>query len=410
MSEIPHLPPILSLVTGSARDPAPLIAQLREEEPVCWIPGVDGWLVTRHEDVWRLFADERLTADPRAYERYKPPSAPGAARWLAEMPFRSTPSDPLSPGRRLVSAALTPRAVARIEERIREVVEQFAAPLRERHDVVDLMGEFTAPVTTAVIGRMLGVPPKGDDEIRFRQLARLAAKGIRPFLSDEQRYESESATVEIAEYVLRLVEERRQEPREDLISDLVSASTAAATPASDEEIARVVGALIAPGTGTPGVAGARALRSLLLHPEQLSLLRQERSLLANAVDELLRYDSGLTLMPRYVLEDFPLRNQLLKRGQLVALSLVGANRDPRVFPHPDELDLRRDTSEAVSFGHGPHYCPGANVARAELRSMIEAALDFVPLNARLLEEQVRWSSSGFMGQIKSLPVDFAAPS
>ena len=409
MSQSFPLPPILSLVTGSARDPAPVIAQLREEDPVCWIPGIDGWLVTRHEDVWRLFADERLTADPRAYDRYKPPSAPGAARWLTEMPFRSTPSDPLSPGRRLVSAALTPRAIARIEQRIREVVEQFAAPLRERHDVVDLMGEFTAPVTTAVIGRMLGVPPKGDDETRFRQLARRVAKGIRPFLSDAQRHESESATVELAEYVLRLVEERRQEPREDLISDLVSAPTAA-TPASNDEIARVVGALIAPGTGTPSVAGARALRSLFLHPEQFSLLRRERSLLANAVEELLRYDSGLTLMPRYVLEDFPLRSQTLKRGQLVALSLVGANRDPRVFRDPEKLDLRRDTSEAVSFGHGSHYCPGANIARAELRSMIEAALDFIPANARLLEDQVRWSSSGFMGQIKSLPVDFAAAS
>jgi cytochrome P450 len=409
MTQTFQLPPVLSLVTGSARDPAPVIAQLREENPVCWIPGVDGWLVTRHEDVRQLFADERLTADPRAYERYTPPSVPGTARWLTEMPFRSTPSDPLSPGRRLVSAALTPRAIARIEQRIREVVEQFAAPLRERHDVVDLMGEFTAPVTTAVIGRMLGVPPKGDDEIRFRQLARRVAKGIRPFLSDEQRRASESATVELAEYVLHLVEERRQGPREDLISDLVSASRAA-TPASNDEIVRVVGALIAPGTGTPSVACARALRSLLLHPGQFSLLRCERSLLANAVDELLRYDSGLTLMPRYVLEEFALRNQTLQRGQLVALSLVGANRDPRVFPNPDKLDLRRDVSEALSFGHGPHYCPGANVARAELRSMIEAALDFIPLNARLLEDQVRWSSSGFMGQIKSLPVDFAAPS
>ncbi len=406
MSEVSELAPVLSLITGAARDPAPTIAQLREENPVCWVPGVEAWLVTRHDDVRKLFADPRVTADPRAYERYTPPAASGAARWLTEMPFRSTPSDPLSPGRRLVSAALTPRAVARIEARIDEVVQQFAAPLRARRDVVDLMGEFTAPVTTAVIGGMLGIPPKGDDEIRFRQLARRAAKGIRPFLSDEQRHESEEATVEIAEYVLRLVEERREAPREDLISDLVSASGTAA-PASNDDIVRVVGALIAPGTGTPSVACARALRSLLLHPAQLSLLRRERSLLANAVDELLRFDSGMTLMPRYVLEEFALRNRTLARGQLVALSLVGANRDPRVFPDPDTLDLRRDASEAMSFGHGPHYCPGANIARAELRSMIEAALDFLPLGARLLEDQVRWSSRGFLGQIKSLPVDFA---
>lgn len=407
MSDTPPSIAVSPLITGSTRDPAPTIAQLREEDPVCWLPGVDAWLVTRHEDVRFLFADSRLTADPRAYDRYKAPTAAGAARWLTEMPFRSTPSDPLSPGRRLVSAALTPRAIQRTEDRIREVVEQFAAPLRQRQDVVDLMGEFTAPVSTAVVGRMLGVPPKGEDEIRYRQLARRAAKGIRPFLSDEQRQESEAASVEIAEYVLRLVEARRETPREDLISDLVRASSAA-TAAGNEEIVRVVGALIAPGTGTPSVACARALRSLLLHPLQLSLLRSERSLLDNAVDELLRYDSGMTLMPRYVLEDFQLRNRTLKKGQLVALSLVGANRDPRVFPEPDALDIRRNTSEAMSFGHGPHYCPGANVARVELRSMVDAALDFLPPGARLLEDQIRWSSRGFLSQIKSLPVDFAA--
>ncbi len=403
MPGIPQPTAFPSLVTGSARDPAPVIAQLREQDPVCWLPGVDAWLVTRHEDVRLLFADSRLTTDPRAHERYKAPSVSGAARWLAEMPFRSTPSDPLSPGRRLVLAALTPRAIERTEQRIREVVEQFAAPLRGRNDVVDLMGEFAAPVSTAVIGRILGVPPKGEDEIRFRLLARRIAKGIRPFLSDAQRRETESATVEIAEYVLRLVEERRQGPREDMISDLLSAASA-----SNEEIARVVGALIAPGTGTPGVACARALRSLLLHPVQLSHLRSDRSLLANAVGELLRYDSGLTVFPRYVLEDFELRSRTLKKGQLVALSLLGANRDPRVFPDPDALDLRRDTSEALSFGHGPHYCPGVNVALVELRLMLDAALDVLPPNARLLEDQIRWSSSGFMGQIKSLPVDFAA--
>lgn len=407
MPEILEPTTVLSLITGSARDQVPIIAQLREQDPVCWLPGFDAWLVTRHEDVRLLFADWRLTTDPRAYERYKTPTVAGAARWLGEMPFRSTPADPLSPGRRLVLAALTPRAVERTEARIREVVEQFAAPLRGRNDVVDLMGEFASPVATAVIGRMLGIPPKGDDEIRFRRLARKAARGIRPFLSDQQSQETESASVEIAEYVLGLVEERRQTPREDMISDLLTVSSTA-TQGSNEEIVRIVSALVSAGTGTPGVACARALRALLLHPDQLSLLRSERSLLANAVEELLRYDSGLSLMPRYVLEDFELRGRSLKKGQLVALSLTGANHDPRVFPDdPDRLDLRRDTREALSFGHGPHFCTGANVARVELRLMLDAALDLLPPNARLLEDQIRWSSRGFLSQIKSLPVDFA---
>ncbi len=396
------------LITGAARDPAPITAQLREQDPVYWVPGLDTWLITRHEDVRLLFADSRLTTDPRAYERYKAPTVAGAERWLTEMPFRSTPSDQQSLGQRLVLAALTPRAIERTQDRIREVVEQFAAPLRGRRDVVDLMGEFTAPVSTTVIGRILGVPPKGGDEAQFRLLARRAAQIIRPFLSDEKRQRMETATVEIAEYVLRLVEERRRTPGDDMISDLLNASGANAH-SSDEEIIRVIIVLISAGHLTMGVACARALRSLLLHPSQLSLLRKERSLLSNAVDELLRYDGGFILMYRYVLEEFEFRGQRLKKGQFVALSLMGANRDPRVFPDPDRLDIQRDTREAVSFGYGPHYCPGANMAHAGLRMMLDAALDLLPPNACLLEDQIHWSSKkGLLSQIKSLPVDFGA--
>jgi hypothetical protein len=150
MAEIVEPTAIFSLITGSARDPVPIIAQLREHDPVCWLPGFEAWLVTRHEDVRLLFVDPRVTSDPRAYEGYTAPTVPGAERWLTEMPFRSTPSNPESLGRRLVMAALTPRAAERAAARIREVVDQFAAPLRSRRDVVDLRGEFAAPVSPSM--------------------------------------------------------------------------------------------------------------------------------------------------------------------------------------------------------------------------------------------------------------------
>lgn len=394
-----------SLAGGPSQDPAPFIAELRERDPVCWIPGLDAWLVTRHEDVRTLFADERVTADPRVFERYQQPSGERARRWLSEMPFRSTPSDPGNLGRRLVSAALTPRAVTRMQRRVQEVVAQYAAPLRERRDVVDLVGDFTAPVAATVIGRILGIPPKDDDRELFRRLAISATRSINPILSEKKRLENERASVEMCEYVVRLVEERRAKPREDLISDLVNASRGD-SPATDDDITRVVGGLVSAGTGTTSIAAARALRTLLRHPDQLAMLRDERSLLPDAVQELMRYDSGLLVMPRYVEQDFELRGRALKKGQLVALSMMGANRDPRVFDEPDVLDLRRDTKNALSFGYGPHFCIGSNIARAELRLMLDAALDFLPEGARLLEDRIRWSSRGMMSQIRELPVDF----
>jgi cytochrome P450 len=395
------------LITGTAQDPVAFVAKLRDEDPVFWIPYYEAWLVTRHDDVRALFADARVTTDARAYERHIPSGIAGAARWLGAMPFRSMQSDPQSVPRRLAMGVLTPRAVERTEERIREVVEQCAAPLRSRSDVVDLMTEFTTPISTMAIGRILGVPPKGADEIRFRQLAVKATRGIRPFLSDEKRLKSERSAVEMCEYVSELVRERRREPADDMISDLLGASRATSSDEIDD-VVRIVAALVSAGTGTVGTACARALRTLLLHPAQLCQLRSDRSLLPNAVDELLRYDSGLAVVPRYALEDFELRGRAIKKGQLVAPCILAANRDPDVFTDPDRLDLGRDCRQALSFGYGPHYCTGTGIARIEMRLMLDAALDFLPPRARLLTDQIRWSARGMMAQIRSLPVDFGA--
>jgi cytochrome P450 len=399
------LPDALSLIAGPRREAGPLIADLREREPVCWIPGLDAWVVTRHEDVHSLCLDPRVTADSCAHEHYRAPTDAKAARWLSAIPFRATPADPESLGRRLVSWTLTPRAIERTEHRIREVVEEFAAALRRRDDVVDLLGEYTVPVAATVIGRLLGIPHEGEAEIHFRKLACAATRTIRPFLSAQKREKAERAGVEIAEYLLDLVEKRRETLREGIISDLVAAA-GADEHSADEDIVRVVGALVSTGTGTSGNAGARGLMSLLRHPDQLDLLRQDRALLPNAIEELLRYDSGLVAMARYVVEDFELRGKTLKKGQLVILSLTGANRDPRVFPDPERIDLQRDTRQSLAFGYGPHYCLGVNVARVELHLMLDAALDFLPRKARLLEDQIRWGSKGLLSQLKSLPVDF----
>ena len=399
-----ELPDLLTVFGGPRTDLGPLIADLREREPVCWIPGLDAWVVTRHEDVRLLCVDPRLTADACAHEHYHAPTDAKAVRWLSAIPFRATPADPESLGRRLVYRTLTPRATERTRHRIQEVVEEFAAPLRPRDDVVDLVREFTKPVSVTVIGRLLGIPREGEADIHFRKLPR-AARTIKPFLSAKRRERAERAGVEVCEFVLDLIETRRETLREGIITDLLAAAGANER-STDEDVVRVVAALVSTGTNTPGNGAARGLMSLLQHPDQLDLLRRNRALLPNAIEELLRYDSGLVAMARYVLEDFELRGRTLKKGQLVILSLTGANRDPRVFPDPERIDFLRDTRASMAFGHGPHYCVGINIARIELHLMFDAALDFLPPKVRLLEDQIRWSSKGLMSKVKSLPVDF----
>lgn len=389
---------------ASQNDPAAVIGRLRERDPVYWSPHLGAWLVTRHDDVRSLFSDARLTPDPRVRAL-----AAGAvpdetlSRWTSENPFLGADR---ARARRLVSAALTPRAVARMEDQVREVVEQFAAPLRGRTDVVDLVAEFAAPIPGTVISRITGIPPKGADEERFRELARKTVRGVNPTLSPTKRESTERATAEMFDYVRALAIERVAAPRDDLISDLLEAR-GGGSPEAVEEIVRVVAALVSTGTEATALAATRAIRTLLQHGDQLTMLRDDRTLLPDAIEELLRWDSGLNEMPRYALEDFELHGKSIAKGQVVVLSLLGAHRDPRVFDAPDRLDLRRAPKDLIGFGYGAHYCIGAPLARAELRLMIDAALDVMPAHARLLEDRVRWSSKALTGRLKSLPVDFA---
>jgi cytochrome P450 len=398
-------PPAVSpLLVDSSRDSAAVIARIREHDPVHWVPGIDAWFVSRHEDVRMLFSDPRVTADPRQFERYVAPTEPGAARWLAEPPFIAAKPGAPHEARQRVSPALTARAVAQVEGPIWQVVEQIASKLRKRTGIVDIVAEFTDPIPGMVIGRLLGVPPKSEDEARFHKLSRNMVRSVNPVLTDKKRRKTERATAELCEYLLQLVAQRRTDPQNDLISDLVRLDGALAL--SDEKIVRAASGLISAGTETITLAATRALRSLFQHPAELARLRRDRSLIPSAVSELLRYDMGLFGMPRYVIEDFDLRGRSLQRGQLVVLSFMGAHRDPRAFDEPDRLNLTRVTKNLIAFGRGAHHCIGSNVARTELRLMLEAALDFLPRGARLPEEQIRWGGLGILDRIKTLPVDF----
>jgi biflaviolin synthase len=399
-----ELPDLLSVFAGPRTDMGPVIADLREREPVCWIPGLDAWIVTRHEDVRLLCIDPRLTADATAHEQYRAPTDAEVVRWLSAIPFRVSPTDPESLGRRMVYRTLTPRAIERTKHRIQEVVEEFAAPLRARGDVVDLVREFTKPVSVTAIGRLLGIPREGEVATRFRNLPR-AARNVRPFLSAQGRAKAERSGVEVCEFILDLIETRRESLSEGIITDLLD-TVGGSEGTTEEDVVRVVAALVSTGTNTPGNAAARCLLSLLQHPDQLELLRRNHALRPNAIEELLRYDGGIVAMARYVLEDIELRGRTLKKGQLVILSITGANRDPRVFPDPERIDFQRDTRASMAFGHGAHYCVGINIARSELQLMIDAALDLLPPKIRLLDDQILWTSKGLVSQLKGLPVDF----
>jgi len=387
-------------------DPYPIIARLRSEDPVHFVPGIGFWLVTRYDDVRRLFTDENVTNDPRAYEYYVPPPEGSFMRWASDHGLFSLPPDEHARVRRLVSAAFTPRAIARMTAQVLEVVRQYAAPLHGRRGVVDLMAEFTDPIPNAVISRVTGVAAPGGEEVRFRELAQGTIRGFFTFGDPAARERGGEAFAELAEWVRQVANDRRRAPREDMITDLVRARDRGDA-MSDDEIVILVAGLLGAGSETTAVGGLISMLALLEMPDVLARLRRERALVPNAVTEILRYFFGAGFgLPRYAVRDFELHGKQIRKGQLLLLSFTGAHRDPSVFPDPDRFDLERDASELVVFGHGPHYCLGVHLAQAELRGMVEAALDFLPPGARHRADLVEWQRVMFFRRPQNFPVEF----
>lgn len=396
--------PFLDLV--EAEDPAPILHRLREQDPVHFVEPLGFWFVTRHDDVKRLFNDpENATQSRTAWEHYVPRPEGSMLRWLEDESLMTRGPEEHTRFRRLFRGALTPRAVRRMDAQIREVVERFAAPLRGRPgEVIDLLGGFTNPIPNTVISRIMGVEA-GKDEARFREIAQELIRGFFPIAPPEAVDRAETALRELAPWVRSMVSERRRAPREDLISDLLRAQDEG-VPIGDDEIVMLVSVLIGAGSETTNLGGMVIIRTLVEHPEQLKRVREDRSLVPKAVDEIMRFAfGGPAGMQRFAVRDFELRGRTIGKGQMLMLALGGANRDPAVFPDPDVLDLDRDNRETMVFGHGPHYCLGANLARQEMGAMLDAALDIVTPGSRVREDLQEFAPMGVFKRPLNLPIE-----
>jgi cytochrome P450 len=407
MPEPPDADPYLEIL--AAEDPAPIVHRLRAEDPVHYVPAFGFWFVTRHDDVKRLFHDpENVTPDRRAWERYEPRPERSMLRWADDAGPMALAPEAHARIRRLVASAFTPRAVRRMEEQIREVVERFAAPLRGRSgEILDLLSELTNPVPNAVISRLTGVPPAGDDEARFRELAQSIIRAFFPFTTPDAVREAEAGFSELAAWVRKMAAERRRAPREDLISDLVRARDRDERFSDDEIVLLLIGILGA-GSETTALGGLVLIDTLLKHPDEMKRVRDDRSLVPQAVNEVLRFAlGGPAGVTRYALRDFALRGREIRKGQMLMLSFAGASRDPAVYEDPDVFDLDREVRDLLVFGNGPHYCLGANLARVELGSLLDAVLEIAPPGSRVRDELRQFQALGLYKRPLNFPVEIA---
>jgi cytochrome P450 len=391
-------------------DPMPRLHALRASDPVHFVDPLGFWLVTRHDDIKRLFYDpEYVTHDKRAWEFYVAPPQGSMRRWAEDKGIFAVDKDEHTRIRRLVTAAFTPRAVLRMERQIHEVVERIAAPLKGRQgEVVDLLGGFTNIVPNAVISRITGVTP-GDDEARFCRIAQAVVQGFMPFTPEDVQREAEQGFQEFSVLIRAMVEKRRAHPEDDLVTDLIRAQDVDEA-LSNDDIVLLLASLLGAGSEATASISTFIVRALLNEPVLLERVRSDRGNIRRFIDEILRYGfnwPGGTM--RFALRDFELRGKQIRKGQMIMLSVGGSSRDPEVFRNPDVLDFDRGGRNLLTFGNGPHYCLGVNLAREEISTMLDVLLDVISPGSFVRKDLLQYRDMGTFHQPINLPVQIGRP-
>jgi cytochrome P450 len=357
-------------------DPYPGYAAVREATPL-HESALGVKVVTRYDDVQAVLRDNRFgrgeqQLDPAMFSMTQDEFA---ARFpneqsMAESMLGLDPPDHTRL-RSLVAKAFTPSTIKKLEPHIQRLTDGFLEPLEGD---VDLMPELALKLPITVISEMLGVPEA--DHAPLLPHIKVVIRSLATFgMSLDEFTEIYDASAVIGEYFRDLAATKRANPGDDMFTELLHAEEAGDKLTEPELISTVILLFVAGYETTTNLIG-NGTRALLLHPDQLQRLRDDRSLMKTAVEEVLRYDSPVQLTGRMVLADglevsgIP----VAKDEQLVTI-LGAANRDPRVYDDPDAFDIGRTGPAPVSFSAGIHYCLGAALARAEGQIVFDSLLD-----------------------------------
>lgn len=378
--------------SGFQSDPYPTYARLRDEAPALRLQEPDVWLLSRHADV------DAALRDPGTYS-----SAYGVAFGRSGGQGALIATDPPDHGRlrKLLARQFSPRQVAALEHEIRSTAVLLLEQVHgQKH--LDLVDVFAAPLPTRVVASYLGVDPE-----RWRDYKRWS-----DVLNDLSWAKNPSERTGAAMFAVGLeahgfftseIQARRTEPRDDLIGRLVSAVDEDAL--TDDEVISFCTLLMLAGNVTTTSLLSYGLQTLLQHPEQLALLRDDPSLIPGAIEEMLRFESPIQGFVRTLTRDVDLHGQHLAAGEQVMLLFGSANRDDRAFTDPERFDVRRDSSAQVAFGAGPHFCLGAWLARLEARVALEELLIRTVRLAPAAGAAPRRVASPAFRELETLPLD-----
>ncbi len=384
------------------RNPYPAYRALQTKDPVHRSRLIGGQVLTGYDDVMKALGDNRLGADRSELMEQLPANRRGPFFQFVDQSLLSLNPPDHTRLRGLVSKAFTPRAVASMQPRIEaithELLDQVAA-----NGEMDLIRDLAYPLPVIVIAEMLGVPAEHRD--RFKAWSDDLGAGLDPFVSDEVLAKADAATLALREYFAVLFEERRKEPREDLLSALVLAEDEGESLNEEELYASVILLLGAGNETTTNLIG-NGMQALLQHPDQLAMLRDDPALIDAAIEEMLRFDGPVQFTTRIAGEPMEFAGAQLERLEMVMLVLGAANRDPRYFPKPDEFNIVRPPGHTLAFGHGIHFCLGAPLARLEARVASPTLLQRMP-HLQPVQPVSPYRETVVLRGLKRLPVTFS---
>lgn len=346
----------------STSDPYDDYRAAREDKgPVSWDNELKAWLVLSYNDARHALAGPDWSSDPRlnpeVWERLGG-NEPGGEMLTKNLLLTDPPEHARL--RSAVGRWFTPRKVEGLRPRIAQLCEHALSPSSPGEEL-EVMDQIARPLPLAMICELLDIDAETAEAVWTETPALVAT--LDPLAGPDEQQRAAAAAMSLMFALTPLVAERRASPGDDLLSDLVGVL------GPDEAIVMTL-LLLAAGHETTSNLIGNTLLALAQHPAQLEQIRRDPQLVAAAIEETLRWDGPVQVVQRIAKRETELGGQRIKVGDQVLIFPGAANRDPAVWPEPDRFDIHRLTTPTLSFGHGPHFCIGAALARAEATEVI----------------------------------------
>jgi cytochrome P450 len=390
------------------RDPYATFAKARKESPVFYSEKLGVWSLARQEDVLAVLRDtEHFSSrsampvpEPPAEVRDRMPRRDGKAVYPSALTLLLMDDPEHKAARAVIQGAFTPKRVRAAEPMIRRMANQLLDSAIDGR--LDFVNDYALPLALRVVCGIVGVPESRMDLVR-RAIDGVFALNVGELSTPQEVLAAAEAVAEYWQYISALAEDRRTNPRQDY------ASAIAAMPADDgsarptQELAQHIHSIIGPGFETSAQLMSYGVALILTHREQWELLRADRSLIDQAISEMLRYRTVVKRITRFAKADVTVGGVRIPQGAVVTLLLGSANRDEEVYESPARFDITR-RADNLAMGRWTHFCVGAPMARMEMKVTVETLLDRFP-KASVLEQELGWRRDSRFDALLGLAVD-----